>query len=530
MEDYKIVIPSAGIGNRIGPYSKFFNKALVTIGDKPAIARVIEKFGADKTFLVILGYRSEQVKEALCAIFPHIKFEFVCVELFEGSGSGLGWSLLQAKDKLQCPFIFIPNDTVIGKDQIDLDPNLMGNWLGYYKKNDGDGYHYDSFRTVNINPKNFITSINGKGINSVNLYTGICGVNDYDIFWKTFLNDINHVSLGEVAGLKGLREIKAVQIEDWFDCGNLKTLSIAKENFANPDVNILEKEDETIWFVDNKVIKFSDKKKFIKDRIRRVTHLSPKLFPSIISHGQYHYSYERVPGSVFADKMTEASIVRFMDICNQHLWSNIKTFGSKEIELCYKFYKDKTKDRLQYYLTRFEETDKDIYINDVFVPNTFSQLENLDWKKLCETIHWSRFHGDLHGENILQNDEEFTLIDWRQNFGGESYDFGDAYYDFSKIHHGLLVNHGIVAKNEFEITETNSSEIFLTISRKSNLIEAENGLKSWLFLNGFDLDKVDTLTALIFINIAGLHDFPYAKFLFYFGRLMLANQSINRTN
>jgi NDP-sugar pyrophosphorylase family protein len=530
MTNYKIVIPSAGMGNRIGPYSKFFNKALVTIGDKPAIARVIEKFGVDKTFLIILGYRADQVKEALCAIFPHINFEFVNVKLFEGLGSGLGWSLLQAKDKLQCPFIFIPNDTVIGKDQIDLDPTLIGNWLGYYKKNDGDGYHYDSFRTVNLNHEGLVTSINGKGINNDNLYTGICGVKDYKTFWKSFLNDVNHVPLGEVVGLKGLNEIKAVQIEDWFDCGNLKTLSIAKKSFANPDVNILEKEDETIWFVDNKVIKFSNKKKFIQDRIRRASYLPSKLFPSIISHGEYHYSYKKVSGSVYADKFTEASMVGFMDICNQFLWSDVKGYGTKEIELCYDFYKEKTNDRLQHYLTRFEQTDNDVYINDVFVPKVASQLESLDWKNICETIHWSRFHGDLHGENILHNNENYILIDWRQNFGGASYDFGDAYYDFSKIHHGLLVNHGVVAKNEFDIVEANSTEIFLTINRKSNLIEAENGLKLWLLRNRFDLNKVNILTALIFINIAGLHDFPYAKFLFNFGRLMLARQSINKKN
>ena len=41
---YKVVIPSAGLGSRIGPYTKFLNKALVTIGDKPAISRVIDKF------------------------------------------------------------------------------------------------------------------------------------------------------------------------------------------------------------------------------------------------------------------------------------------------------------------------------------------------------------------------------------------------------------------------------------------------------------------------------------------------------
>ena len=54
--NYKVVIPSAGLGTRISPYTKFFNKALVSIGDKPAIARVIEKFPEEIEIIVILGY------------------------------------------------------------------------------------------------------------------------------------------------------------------------------------------------------------------------------------------------------------------------------------------------------------------------------------------------------------------------------------------------------------------------------------------------------------------------------------------
>ena len=54
--NYKVVIPSAGLGSRIGPYSKFLNKALVTIGDKPAIAKVIEKFPIEIEIIILIGY------------------------------------------------------------------------------------------------------------------------------------------------------------------------------------------------------------------------------------------------------------------------------------------------------------------------------------------------------------------------------------------------------------------------------------------------------------------------------------------
>ena len=45
---YTVVIPSAGLGSRVGPYTKFLNKALITVGDKPVISRVIEKFQAPR--------------------------------------------------------------------------------------------------------------------------------------------------------------------------------------------------------------------------------------------------------------------------------------------------------------------------------------------------------------------------------------------------------------------------------------------------------------------------------------------------
>ena len=55
MLSYKIVIPTAGLGTRVGPYSKFMNKALVSIGGKPSIVRIIEQFDASVEVVIILG-------------------------------------------------------------------------------------------------------------------------------------------------------------------------------------------------------------------------------------------------------------------------------------------------------------------------------------------------------------------------------------------------------------------------------------------------------------------------------------------
>ena len=46
-----------------------------------------------------------------------------------------------------------------------------------------------------------------------------------------------------------------------------------------------------------------------------------------------------------------------------------------------------------------------------------------------------------------------------------------------------------------------------------------------LFIQNFSVKKVKILTALIFLNIAGLHHYPYSIFLYYLGKKLL-NESL----
>ena len=60
---YKVVIPSAGLGSRLGSITKYIPKALVSIGTKPAISRIIEMFPKDCEFIIPVGYKGELIKE-----------------------------------------------------------------------------------------------------------------------------------------------------------------------------------------------------------------------------------------------------------------------------------------------------------------------------------------------------------------------------------------------------------------------------------------------------------------------------------
>ena len=130
---------------------------------------------------------------------------------------------------------------------------------------------------------------------------------------------------------------------------------------------------------------------------------------------------------------------------------------------------------------------------------------------------------DFHNENILLSKiNKFILLDWRQNFGGESLEYGDSYYDFAKLRHGFLVNHGIVDDEQFQIKEKSENSIEISIMQHSHLIECNNEFDNWLKKHNFDTKKVNILTALIYINICGLHEHPYAKFLYYYGQYLLS--------
>lgn len=519
---YKVVIPSAGLGSRIGAHTKHINKALVTIGDKPAISRVIDKFSPDIPIVVLLGFKGDMVREVLTQLYPNRNIEFIDVDLFEGEESGLGYTLLKAESCLQCPFIFIPNDTIIGIDNIDLNPSYLGNWACYYQKQESDYYNPEVFRTLVISDdKNEVLDITGKGTLNSNIYIGICGVNDYSKFWKA-MKEKDSRSSGEVIGLRALNKIKPIKISEWYDCGSLKYLDRAKEKFRSDEHNILEKEDEAIWFTENHVIKFSVNKKFISDRVERLQFLPSNLLPKITKSGCYTYKYLMVKGQVIADTLTPNKLEILLDNCNDAMWSKQVEVTEQSKSLCYEFYKNKTYSRIDHYLKRFEQYDDAKTLNGVYVQSVKDLLDKINWKELCETPHWSLFHGDFHGENIISSQNGgYTLLDWRQCFGEGSKHYGDAYYDLAKFRHGLLVNHGIVNSNGFSIKELAHNYFFISINQYSNLLECESALDRWMLRNEFDTYKVRLLTALIYLNICGLHEYPYSKFLYLYGQHLL---------
>ena len=58
-------------------------------------------------------------------------------------------------------------------------------------------------------------------------------------------------------------------------------------------------------------------------------------------------------------------------------------------------------------------------------------------------------------------------------------------------------------------------------------MECEQRLNTWMLENGYNLKKVKVLTALIYLNIAALHHYPYSLLLYGLGKKMLKEELNN---
>ena len=84
----KYLITSAGLGSRLGAYSKHKNKALITLGTKPAISHIIDKIPFDAEIVLALGYKGDLLRSAISAFHPDRKISFQTIDNYEGVGTG----------------------------------------------------------------------------------------------------------------------------------------------------------------------------------------------------------------------------------------------------------------------------------------------------------------------------------------------------------------------------------------------------------------------------------------------------------
>jgi NDP-sugar pyrophosphorylase family protein len=506
MVEYKVLITTSGVGSRLGELTNYTNKCLIRVSEKPSISYIIESYPDDVEFIITLGHYGNHVKQFLELCYPTKKFKFVYIDKYQGYGSSLGYSLSKCESLINCPFIFHVSDTIIS-DYTPITPteNYV---ISSIKENSSQ------YRTIQYE-NNKLIKIKEKGeLNNYYSYIGVSGIKDYELFFKN-LKLILEKNNEDISDVHVINEMLSnvnfktffIKPDNWYDIGNTTELSRTKKSF-NSSYDILDKKDESIFFFNDFVIKFFFDTTINKNRIKRGLKLK-NLVPRILGHTDNFYKYELVKGNLFSKSVNVNSFRKFLIWSKNNLWIENNNFDVKN--LCYEFYIKKTKKRIEEYLVNNPEIS---IINNENIPSIHNLIKKIDVDWLSNGIP-TQFHGDYILDNIIEIENGFKLIDWRQDFGGEL-EFGDIYYDLAKLNHNLYVNHDIVKKNLFDSSPDNC---YILIN--STLNECREVLHSYIKQNGYDLKKIELLTALIWINMAPLHEYPLNNFLFNFGKYNL---------
>ena len=510
MEEYKVLVTTSGLGSRLGNLTKFTNKSLVRIGDKPVISHIIESYSEDVEFVVSLGHYGSQVKQYLNIAYPERKIQFVEVDKYMGDGSSLLYSMSLCKDYLQCPFIFHACDTILPKDYLN-GIDFTSNWsIG------GSGDDSHSYRTINcVNGK--IASINEKGEQNFDyVYIGVSGIKDYKKFWDICddtLTNVKSSDLSDTNIIRNMDNVNVIKSDCWYDIGNVDALKKTRSKIKGT-INVLDKDSENIFIINGHVIKFFYNKKICSDRISRTKKLVG-LVPEIVDTSENFYKYRYVYGNLLADDNDLIKFKNLLSWAKQNLWIEKEDLNYKNNAL--RFYRDKTYLRIDNFLNKYNLIDQSDIINGINVPPLKEILNNLDFESLIGQTP-TGFHGDFILDNILIKDSKFTLIDWRQDFGG-SIDAGDMYYDLAKLNHNLILNHQVLVDNLYEIDYTDNIKCDVYI--KKSFLDCKTLFKKFCDDNGISYHSIEILSSIIWINMSHLHEHPLDMFLYYFGKYNL---------
>jgi len=283
----RVCIPTAGTGSRLGEQTRHLNKSLASVAHRPVLSHLIEQFLDDTEFVIALGHKGELVREFLSLAYPDRTFFFAEVTPFEGSGSGLGLSLLACNQYLRQPFIFISCDTLV-REAI---PAPTENWMAY-----SEVENLSPYRTLKIESGQ-VADICEKtaGITAAHkAYIGLASIHDFSAFWTAMeQGGAEAINTGEAHGLRALLPNVTAHRFTWYDTGNKESLAhvreIYKENHAPV---ILEKANEAIWFIGSNVIKFSNDTIFIAHHVQRSGALVG-FIPEVNASTPHMYRYEK---------------------------------------------------------------------------------------------------------------------------------------------------------------------------------------------------------------------------------------------
>jgi choline kinase len=499
----------------MGNIGQTLNKALLPINGKAVISHIIEKFPQETVFVVGVGYFGQQVRQYLLIAHPNRRFSFVEVDNYDGSGSGPGYSLLCCRELLQKPFYFVSCDTLWDNS---LDFRKDSNWMGVARINSANSGRYCNLKIVDDRVVELSDKVHVADP-AFQAFVGLCYIKDYEIFWDALDNKESVAGEHQISnGIRSLIEktmVSSYSIE-WTDVGDAEKYKKMVSRYENFDFS---KSNEALYIVNCQVIKFFADAKVTEQRVQK-SRLYPLVFPLVTKYEGQFYAYDFQPGETLYKANNQHIFHSLLKWLGLHLWQPQSVCVEEMAATCMRFYRDKTFERLDMYFQKYADADDVSCVNGCTIPSTNDLLAVVPWDQLAGGIP-SFIHGDLQFDNILYDvvSDSFTLLDWRQDFGGHV-EFGDLYYDLAKLYGGIILNYDYIKLNLLTYTESEQG-IFFDFAQRFQSDTYLHILSDYIQQNGYDLARVRLLVALIYLNMSPLHCYPFDKMLYALGRQML---------
>ena len=507
-----VIIPTAGTGSRMGKYTTYLNKSLLPYCGKPVLGHIIDSFPTDTRFIIPVGYLADQVKDFCFLTYPDRNIEFINITDYTSSASGAGRTLEQCQNVVNGPFWYITCDTYFNENILNKISNNDCCFVQTVPED--ESYLYTMFK-ADINGK--ITDITFKQTQPVtwSAFTGVM----YIYHWERFFDNLKTINSAEFIYSISLGSDIAL-LETWKDFG----CPISYHNALSKSLAFdFSKQDEITYICNNKVIKWWVDSGIAKKKYTKTLSNTP-VFPINCQYRGNYISYDFFPGKTLYEHNDANSISNLLTWLHNNVWlrndSNIYTESSA-------FYKDKTLNRVNQFLEKYKSLPKIKRINGVSVKDYTHYLKNINWDELsCDNLT-GFIHGDLQFDNIIINDNnEFKIIDWRHEFGG-LVEYGDIYYDLAKLLGGLIVNYARIKNRQFAI-QIDGDAVTLDIPNIDNIEKYQLEIKNYIDKHNLNYKKVQQLVPIIFWNMSPLHYEPFDMFLWYLGILLF--QEIENEN
>ena len=226
MKEFTAIIPAAGKGARLLPYTENMSKTMISVAGKPILGHVLDQVkscGIRKVVFVV-GYKKEVIIDFVRERYGDLDVSFV----EQPEPKGLGHAIYLTKEHVSGPCFILLGDTIID-GELPLLLQQHKNAVGVKKVSDPSRFGVVELRKGKIVsleekpvfPKSNLALVGAYALSDAGrLFSALEEVISSG---KTVKNEIQLTDALSVMLERG-EEIEPVLMKDWFDCGTVEVL------------------------------------------------------------------------------------------------------------------------------------------------------------------------------------------------------------------------------------------------------------------------------------------------------------------